>query len=422
MLHVAPEVEEALDEGGRRRLRDSAAGSFKCPQCGASGDFAIDDASAIAIVTSHQVVVRYAHTSCASSQVVHAPDDEPWMPDDVRTLAALILPPNPGQGAVLLMESTATVIYEASGGDTVNAFLTAWQQAGAQLLLSADQRPARVKGARLHLDPATGTGGLQIDGNAWLDELPPLPPGWAQTAIRSQSVTVYVGDGLGLRGMAESAVNSMDDLLGTAISRGNVVALKAAVVKRPATARRTPEQVAAKQLHGELEAMMQQRARPGSSDGFNGVPDVVAFTRRPRLVQTLANEFPVLIIDIDPADRGALRTLTSPGMGFASVYDLDRPLADASGTWQFLLWRSQIAILLSDAEQRRKLLFDAFDSAGNWYDLVRDYSKMPMVASIGLLIGPIGITSDTSLLDDLNAAMARGDVAGGALHGMLASD
>lgn len=437
LVLVSPEVREVLTDPVADRLQVEGQGEFNCVSCKLPGSTEQGDAVSV-VVFQHpdQMVIKLAHQLCVGSVVIPTDKLYSQLPgvlepeaDDVTTVAGMTEIPGQGKIATLVFDRERGVSAFSEAGDSIDPWFSALLKSGWSLAPAAISWPRPVPRWKLALDRKQGIGEIfAADKSSFLDQLPPLPPGWTELAARNKEILIVAGSGLGLaanEGMGSAVRRSLDE----AAQQGNLLAGRIAVslVAMPPAPRRTKQQTVRSELASELRTALEQRARPGQANagGLNDTTELAPLPARPKLHLTAYGDFPILLVDLAaPAEAQEVTDTLIARMldeGMKPFMGWDQgPVALPPEGWGYVLWPSQVVIMAGKGsdDMPRKLLFEPFRPIGSWYESVK---KSPN-SSLGLMVGNMNLPDPEQdqqrFQEAIEERMAAGDVLACALMGM----
>lgn len=209
---------------------------YTCRRCQKQADSRTEDTSVIVLSAPNQPqVIQLAHRGCLPSQVIKLDHITPPVdddPDDLITLAIVsdgtTLTPIPESLLVIDRPVPFEILHR--DGDSVSLWLNLLLEDGWALAFPDRLEAPPVTSYRAHVYP-DGSGqvhGPRKRGLApFLDQLPPLPPGWLDVLRRTERLTILAGN-IGLRDAADAS--AITTLLPRAVRAGKV-----AVARIPVT-------------------------------------------------------------------------------------------------------------------------------------------------------------------------------------------
>lgn len=436
-IYLSPEVEQNLGEQVARQILKESPGDFSCTVCGIPGTTKRgESANVVVLQYLDQQVVKLAHTQCSESTVI--PIEQHFKealllnesePTDLVTNAGFLDIPGHGPAALLIAEKERGLSFITATGDGVNPWIAELLAQGWTLAAEPKSWPRPVPRWKLNLDKKQGQGAIfDASKTSFLDQLPPLPSGWAELAIRNKEIIVLSAEGIGLeehQAFEKDVYSSLEDLA----KQGNLVAGRIAVsqVTLPRASQPSQQQKTEQRIAAELKSIMDQRARPGVEDagGFNDTKDLAPLPARPQLHLTEAAGTQILIVDLVAPREAAQTTETLmqrlQAQGLKPFLDWDSgPFAFPPKDWGYLLWPSQIAIMAGKDSNgsQQKLLFEPLTPVPQWYQAV----KSSATNTLGLMIGNLNLpdprTDPDAFQAEFEQHMADGNVLACILQGM----
>lgn len=436
---VAPEVSDGLPPLALQRLSDELTGEFTCVRCGLSGSTSAgEDVSVLLFRHPDHEVFKAAHATCLPSRIVEVGTLYAELAGEgaggVRTWAIQFTRPAGGLCAALLFDPDSDAAYITEGGEVLDPHVEMLLDVGFGMVLSPTAPIPRLAGWKLELDRATGTGHILTDDRSvFLDRLPDPPRQWLDLAVRQQEIAIYSGRGLHLSDMARSPESERGQVLIStlvaALSAGNLVAGRVQVISRGGRSRRelSKDAEARRTVAAALETAMAERACPGqpAQQGINALPEIAPLPGRPVMTPVSFQGQPLMIVDLAAgADHAAateavLQTLRAANFKRMRAWT-DAPLTYSPEGWSYLLWPSQIAVVINfgfDGTPQVKFLFEPFTPVEEWYELISPRDPGP----IGLLVGNMHLPplrDHAQFGDALSNAMASQEVVGATLLGL----